>query len=205
MIDFAKTVPVTIAISFLALLAYMFPAYCELFEYYTKTMPLDQPLQLIGCHLLHWSADHLFWDLGMFVVLGAICERISRQALLGLLLISALVIPPVVGICYPEIETYRGLSGLDTALFGLATFALGLRRLKDGDREGFYIYLGLVVGMFCKIGHELVVGNTIFVQSSNFAPVPIAHVAGAFTGILAGIHVTRNNHDRVMKVNTSPK
>ena len=30
--------------------------------------------RLATCHLTHWNAEHLQWDLLMFVVLGAVCE-----------------------------------------------------------------------------------------------------------------------------------
>lgn len=187
--DYLKTIPVTLSISLLALLAFAFPSLSAALEYSTSTIPIDQPLQVVGCHLLHWSSDHLFWDLAMFAMLGAICERLSRRTYLWVLAIAAFVIPPIVGACYPAIETYRGLSGLDTALFGMATVSIGLQRWREGDKSGVWVYFGLLAGMVCKIGHELIFGNTFFVESSHFVPVPMAHVVGAMLGVLAGLRI----------------
>ena len=185
MYEYLKSIPITISVAGLAILAFCIPDLALLFDYNTTSSIITQPIQLLGCHLLHWSGDHLFWDLGMFTVLGSICERLNRKAFAIVMLASAILIPPTVGLFYPAIETYRGLSGLDTALFGMATLSFIVERLGDRDTTGVAVYTVLLIGMFLKIGHELLHGNTFFVESNNFQPVPIAHVVGAIVGLAA--------------------
>ncbi len=189
MIDYLKTIPLTISISLLAILAFAFPQFLIGLEYGTHVSPIDQIVSLFGCHLLHWSSEHLFWDLGMFALLGAICERISRRTFAVVLVLSAVFIPPLVGIYEPAVETYRGLSGLDTAIFGMAVVHFLIEKLRERDKTGSFINLGLLIGMVGKIVHEMISGSTIFVESTGFSPVPIAHVVGAIIGILAGIWI----------------
>ena len=186
MFDFIKSIPTTLGLSVLALIVFAFPELAGLLEYDTSKFPSVQPLQWLGCHLLHWTSSHLFWDLGMFALLGGICERISPKRTGALLLIAALVIPVAVAITNPDLGTYRGLSGLDTALFSMATICLGVERLRDKDTGGVLLYVGLFFGMALKIYSEVLTGSTMFVESSQFTPVPVAHVAGALAGCLVG-------------------
>ena len=53
----------------------------------------------------------------MFVALGCLVEIQSRRRLIGLCLGSAIVISGFIWFGSPDLETYRGLSGIDTALF----------------------------------------------------------------------------------------
>jgi hypothetical protein len=158
----------------------------ELFDFYVSKNALGQLVQLFCCHFRHWSGEHLFWDLGMFALLGAICERISRCGMLVAVVGSICLIPPLVGIFHSSVLTYRGLSGLDTALFGMAVVYLALAKLRDRDHGEALIYFGLLIGMLLKICHELIFG-TVFVESNNFLPVPAAHIVGAVIGIVVGV------------------
>ena len=187
MIHYLKSIPVTLMICFIALLTFSFPDTASWLDYQTNLNPLEQISQLFGCHLLHWSGEHLFWDLGMFALLGTICERINRRGFLLVLFWSAILIPPIVSMCHPAIETYRGLSGIDTALFGMSAIHFGVEKLRERDKAGLLVYAGLFFAMVVKIAHEFVSGSTVFVESSQFAPVPIAHVVGAALGTIAGL------------------
>lgn len=187
MIEFLKSIPVTLGLTTAAILLFVFPEFGDLLEYDTSSLPLQQPIQWLGCHLLHWSSSHLFWDLGMFALLGAICERIDFKRYGGLLLLAAFAIPVSVAFSNPELSTYRGLSGLDTALFAMATVHLGLERLKDKDTAGLLIYVALFLAMTFKIGNELTSGTTRFVEGNEFTPVPIAHAVGAVLGCLIAL------------------
>ena len=187
MFEYLKTIPLTLSISIVTLIVFAFPALAEALEFHTSIDSLDQRIQLFGCHLLHWTNEHLFWDLTMFAVLGAICERLNRSAYALALLASATLIPPIASLFHPDIETYRGLSGIDSALFGLAVISMGLECIRRGDRAGSLTYIGLLGAMILKIGHELVTGNTFFVESAGFSPVPVAHVVGGTIGVLFGL------------------
>ncbi len=180
----------TLSLSLLACVLFaieiVVPASGPFLEYESTRSPLGQIPNLFSCHWLHWSGEHLFWDLGMFGLLCGLCERICRRTLVLLLMSSSMLIPVAVGLYHPEIATYRGLSGLDTALFGMAVVYLGLQRMKESDLQGVLIYFALLAAMVAKTIHELNFG-TLFVESSNFIPVPVAHIVGALTGISIGV------------------
>ena len=82
-----------------------------------QAIQAGQAWRLLTGYLAHWSLDHLFWDVLMFVVLGCLVESRSRWRLIGLCLGSALAISAVCPVVADDIPICRGLSGIDTALF----------------------------------------------------------------------------------------
>ncbi len=140
--------------------------------------------QVFSGHFVHWNHEHLFWDLSVFVVLGSICECRDRRRYVLTLIAAGLSIPLVVWALVPGLQTYRGLSGLDTALFAL--LAIGIVQEKWRERQWTWMLLigGLLAAFASKTGFELFTGGTIFVDANaaNFQPVPLAHVVGAAIG-----------------------
>ena len=122
----------------------------------------------------------------MFVVLGCLCERRSRGKFLVTLLASAVVITLVVMLAHPDLASYRGLSGLDSALFGLLVaeyFAEGLRARNWGS-VGLFGVMG--AAMFGKIVLEILAQGNLFVSDTSFTPVPLSHLVGAIVGLVIG-------------------
>jgi rhomboid family GlyGly-CTERM serine protease len=149
--------------------------------------------RLVTCHWLHWSTNHLAWDLAMFAVLGSLCERRSRGRFLGSLLVSAVAIPLVVMVAHPELASYRGLSGIDSALFGLLVtehFVAGARARNWGSAVMF----GLMgAALFVKIALEMHAQANLFVSDTSFTPVPLAHLVGALVGLAIGTGSRRSS------------
>ncbi|MFP6767029.1 MAG: rhombosortase [Planctomycetaceae bacterium] len=141
--------------------------------------------RIVTCHLTHWSLDHLFWDVLVFVVAGAICEQENRSRFLACLGISAVAIPLAVWIVQPDLVFYRGLSGIDSALFIL----MAVTALGDAIRKrdlGWAIAVGLLsIGFIGKTIYEFTTGDTLFVdsQTAGMTPVVLAHVVGAVIGV----------------------
>jgi hypothetical protein len=102
---------------------------------------------------------------------------------------STVLIPLALWTTMPQLETYRGLSGIDSALYVLLAVTL----LKDevhGRRWGWVIALsGVLVAFTAKVGYEIATGGTIFVNSgaSHMIPVPLAHCVGAAVGMVVGL------------------
>ena len=137
-------------------------------------------------HLVHWNTEHLVWDLLMFVVLGYLIERQSRGRLLWLWLGSAAAISSFVWIARPDVATYRGLSGIDTALFVylavmLVVDAVHHRQFGRGLAAGM-----LLTGLAGKLFFESATGGTLFVNSAaaGFGVLIEAHLLGAAVGML---------------------
>ena len=145
--------------------------------------------RLLTGHLAHWSRDHLFWDLAVFAVLGAICEREDRQrfALCGFL--SAVAISVGIWLLLPDLTTYRGLSGVDSALFALLVGTI----LRTAVRDQRWTWVAgaslLLIGFLGKTVFEVATGATLFVDStgSGMIPIPLAHVLGAAAGLTLGM------------------
>lgn len=139
---------------------------------------------LLTSHLVHYNGEHLFWDLVVFIGVGAALERKRTRLFVATLLLTALAIPPLAVLWQSSVMTYRGLSGVDTALF--AAFAMheliGCFR-KQKHTEAL-LYGGLLVAMIGKSLFELVTGATMFVSSDEFVALPAAHLVGAGIGLM---------------------
>jgi rhomboid family GlyGly-CTERM serine protease len=139
--------------------------------------------RLLTCHALHWSASHLVWDLAVFCVLGALCELRHRRRFVATLVTSAVLIPLGIALLHPEITRYRGLSGIDSALFGLLAADVGRQRHREGDRTGTLVMGLFLLGLAGKIGLECLRGDNLFVADSSFVPLPWAHALGGLVGV----------------------
>ena len=168
----------TVAIGFLEPLA-------RNLQYDPAAIASGELWRVVTCHLTHWSLDHLFWDVLVFVVAGAICEQENRSRFLACLGISAVTIPLVVWTVQPDLDFYRGLSGIDSALFIL----MSVTALGDAIRRrdlGWAIAVGLLsIGFIGKTIYEFATGHTLFVDSQTvgMTPVVLAHVVGAVIGV----------------------
>jgi rhomboid family GlyGly-CTERM serine protease len=136
--------------------------------------------RLLTGHWTHWTLDHLLWDSLAFLVLAALCEIwISRRVLLATVAGSALAVSAGVWLALPEIDRYRGLSGIDSALFVLAA-ARVLRETRSPLG-------GLALAAFlAKAAWEVSTGSTLFTEAADsFIPVPLAHLIGGACGLAA--------------------
>jgi rhomboid family GlyGly-CTERM serine protease len=142
-----------------------------------------EPWRWVTCHWTHWSLDHLAWDLGAFLLLAAVCESRSPRRLLAAVASAALLIPAVLGISMPAMGSYRGLSGIDSALFVLAAVLVG--REEQGMRRLPAVLA--VAGFLAKAVYESATGTALFAESAgSFVPAPLAHLAGGVCGLFAG-------------------
>lgn len=172
-----------------AVLVFVLPSATTWLQYDRLAIAAGEIWRLVSSHWTHVSGDHLFWDVLTFLVLGALCERMSRMRFCACVLGSAILIPVALWITLPHLETYRGLSGIDSALYVLLAVTL----LKDelhGRRWGWVIALsGVLFAFIGKVGYEIATGGTIFVNSgaSHMIPVPLAHCVGAAVGMIVGL------------------
>jgi hypothetical protein len=111
------------------------------------------------------------------------CERFGRKNYVLCLIAGASVISLAVWTVLPQMQYYRGLSGLDAALYMLAGVSL-LREGQCGSPLRRSVLFMLLLGALgAKVGYETLYGRTIFVRNmGGFVPVPIAHLAGALVG-----------------------
>lgn len=178
---------VTVSLSVAAFALHGSPEIAAAIQHERGAVAAGELYRIFTCHWTHFSLDHLLWDALAFLALGALAERASRPRFLACLAASALAIPLAVLALEPGIQVYRGLSGLDSALFALAGVTILRDRLASGDR---LLAAGIAVaflGFGAKIAYECLTGSTFFVDSvsSSMVPVPAAHVIGAIVGTAA--------------------
>jgi rhomboid family GlyGly-CTERM serine protease len=141
--------------------------------------------RLLTGHWVHWSPDHLLWDVGTFAALGAACELRSRRRFAICVLGSALAISAAVWGLLPELARYGGLSGVDCALFALLGTELWRERRRSDGRAALALAVALCAALALKLGFEWWTGGNLFVADlgARIVPVPVAHVAGAAVGL----------------------
>lgn len=174
--------PVTVVLVAAALLLQLQQPLQSACEFWFADFGVSTVPRLFVCHLLHWSWDHFLWDVAVFVAAGALCESRWRARFHTVLASSAVLIPLLVAVSHPELLCYRGLSGLDSALFALAAGRVfveeaAARRWLNMTAAGV-----AVAGQFLKILLEVQAGETLFVGDDSFTPVPLAHLTGALLG-----------------------
>jgi rhomboid family GlyGly-CTERM serine protease len=179
----------TIALSALAFAIHLVPSLGNVLQFDRTAIAHGQVWRFFTAHLTHFGEDHLRWDSLAFVVLGTLAERISRSAFFITAGVSAAAITAGVWLVQPQFVTYRGLSGIDSALFGFVLanlFTTGFR-----ERHDFSIAVGglALAGFAAKCTYELATGDTVFVEAGGaFAPVPLAHLLGMAAGTAVGFH-----------------
>lgn len=171
--------PFTLALAQLAVLLGFWPAATGALEL-QRGAPFE-PWRLLGAHLVHYSPSHLALDVAVLLCLGLVAERLAPRGTRVALAIGALAIPLAVLAFQADLVRYRGLSGLDSVLFGVL-LAIELRR---GLRVA---WLSLAV-FVAKITWELATGHAFFLDSAaeGFVPVPLAHAIGAAIGLACGL------------------
>ncbi|HET8796812.1 MAG TPA: rhomboid family intramembrane serine protease [Thermoanaerobaculia bacterium] len=134
--------------------------------------------RIVTGHLTHWTYEQLAWDAIAFLVLGMACARRDLRAFHATLLASAIAIPIAVLVFASDIAAYRGLSGIDSALFGLL--------LVQARRSRLVIVSA--IAFVAKIAFEAWTGGAVFAthMGADVVTVPVAHLAGAMIGALAG-------------------
>jgi rhomboid family GlyGly-CTERM serine protease len=180
--------PMALAISAASLAIAYWPSVAEALQFDRGALAAGEWWRALTAHLTHWNGEHLFWDAAMFLILGAVLEVRNRRQFILVVLAASVAISAAVWFLQPELTTYRGLSGLDTALF--AMLAAGLlrdsSRNQDHSRRAVLAPALLLIGLAAKLTAELLTGRVFFVNAdaAGFVPVPLAHLVGAAVGLL---------------------
>ena len=144
-----------------------------------------QGWRALTCHWVHVSASHFAWDALTFAALGVACARRDLRRFVATVALAAPAISATVLLTHPELSFYGGLSGIDSALFGLLAATMLQGALSRRDRTRTAIAAILTVAFVAKTGYELTTAGTLFVAETTTArAVPIAHVAGFAVGVL---------------------
>jgi rhomboid family GlyGly-CTERM serine protease len=173
----------TLRVALVAIMFAIVPGLSEVMQYDRSAIAAGQWWRLVTGHFSHWSCDHLFWDLLMFLTVGVIISnwRVWLSAVIG----SLAAISLVLWTRFPDLLTYRGLSGIDTALFTVVVLGLLRSAWMRRDWAMAAIASACAVGLAAKLAYESITGHCLFVDDSQagFVPVVAAHVTGAMVGL----------------------
>lgn len=165
-----------------------------LLEYDRDAILHGQLWRLATGNLVHWSLEHFYLDVGAFLVLGLLYERSFKRPFVSFatfLLTVSLAIGAALCVLLPDMNIYRGLSGVDSGVFAAALIMEAAWARKDHRRWLFLAPAALIFTV--KIAFECWTGELFFGTSSLGdlgQPVPLAHAAGALSA-LATIVVAR--------------
>jgi rhomboid family GlyGly-CTERM serine protease len=179
---------ITLCASLAACAIFALPNVAPLLQYDVASIHHGQLWRMLTCHVTHWSPSHLFWSGLAFLVLGAMCELRDRGRFLLCCVSSALLISLSLWWMLPAVTTYRGLSGIDSALFTLAAVTISRDSRRDGRRGIVMAVAATLIAFAGKIIFELCTTRGVFVDTAaaGFVPVPLAHLMGAVVGAACG-------------------
>jgi rhomboid family GlyGly-CTERM serine protease len=190
-------VPLTITLTLFAALLSTSPEAALAAEFDRAALQCGQLWRVSTGHFVHWNVDHLLWDLAAFFVLGAYCEARGRRSYAICLLLASLTISAGVWWFLPDLRTYRGLSGLDSALFVLAAGRFAVDARRQGDAVAAKCAYAALIGFLLKIAYETATGVTLFVDSAaaDFVPLPSSHLLGGLAGAAVVLWVNGRRSD----------
>ncbi|MEJ2689520.1 MAG: rhombosortase [Deltaproteobacteria bacterium] len=155
----------------------------QLLQYDRNDIAGGEFWRLITGHWTHWSFDHLWWCLLVFVLAGGLCEYLCRKGYLAALGLASFFIPAAAWLLLPQMVLYRGLSGLDSTVFVFAAVWLARRKYEERDWRRFFLISVLCLLFVAKLLFEAATGTALFVEAGNlFAPVPLVHLVGGVIG-----------------------
>ena len=139
------------------------------------------------CHFTHWNFRHMLIDTFIFLALSYLCiffsfkNKYTVMQYFTHLLIPSILIAIAVLVFNPEIKFYRGLSGIDWALYFVLMVQLYFAAhwlWKTGAIMMFFLFLFMMI-------HQFMSKHSIFVpdMGEGIVTLPSAHIAGAVSGI----------------------
>ena len=155
-------------------------SWTNLMEWSRSEIAVGQWWRVVTGHLCHWSGAHLFWDLLMFVAMGLFLEARSRRSFMWSVLLA-------VGLSHfalaqtSDFNTYRGLSGIGSAIFVCLALSAVLDARSRKDR--IYGVAGLLA-FAAKLAYEVMWTSPLFVQhlGTGVQVAHSVHVAGFTAG-----------------------
>ena len=186
-------VPLSLLLALSAIILMAWSGFADRFQW-DRSHPWDV-IRWFGCHWTHWSWSHVLWDAVVFAALGAWAQRLSPRGFGGTLVLASLAIPLSVQTVLPGIAHYRGLSGLDSALFGFIATRLGLEAYRKQQRKDLLIIGGFFLAFVGKTLFEMLTARSVFVGTADLmVPVTLAHAIGAGIGMgVAALKFTRSS------------
>ena len=166
----------------------------QFLQFDRATLLNGQIWRLITCYFAHWSASHEIWSVGAFAVLGLVGEVRDRRAFAICCIAAALACSLALLFFWPDVQIYRGMSGVDSALFTWLV-VLNLRASSDHRHSAAHkVALGLLlIAFIAKVAWEALSHHSLFVigDETAFISLPGVHAVGGAVGICMGMFRAR--------------
>ena len=186
---FARAAPLTTLLLACCFAAHGLSALSVALQFDRDAIAGGQLWRVATGHLTHWNGEHFFWDAVIFAPMGWLAESQSRRRYFVCLLGALLAIGAALWFLRPDVQAYRGLSGLDTALFAMLGSRLLVEKLRARQWGWVCGATILLAALAAKLAYECLTGGLLFVdpRAAGFMPIPLAHIAGAAIGIAVGL------------------
>jgi rhomboid family GlyGly-CTERM serine protease len=152
---------------------------------YRRSLALREPWRLITAHFVHLGFLHALLN-GVALVLLAhlFAGRFRAREFFGILALSPVLLSAAFLLVLPELQWYRGLSGVLHALF----FAGCVVWIADSAGRARWLPIAALVGGAIKVLLEQPWDASFPVHELlRIAVVPQAHLIGAIVGTAAGL------------------
>lgn len=181
------TLSMIVGVLSIGLLSFSFPMLAWLCFDYALITEQQQYWRLITAHLVHSSAEHLFWDLITFTAVAVYLEKRNQKLfiyglLLSLITLSIYLISPLT-----DIARYSGLSGILYTVICLAAWQW------FREEKGFIAWLPLIA-IAVKTVTEIFMQDTVFV-TEGWEVFSEAHLVGAGTALFVGFYQAISSAD----------
>jgi rhomboid family GlyGly-CTERM serine protease len=174
-----------LSVSGFALIAYL-PSLAGCLEYDRQAVCNGEWWRLVTGHFTHWNMEHLIYDVAAFICLSALYLQSRPDQYRWLVFSSSALISLILLVGVAEMGHYRGLSGIDTALFGGLMVIRGKAMVRNGHRRRFICLCGLGAAAILKLAYEINFNTGLFVSNmgDDIVVVPLAHLLGGLLGAL---------------------
>ena len=141
--------------------------------------------RLFTGHFTHWGVEHFIWDASAFLIASFLLLRVSCFKLVFVILFSILFISLWILFFNPAVKYYRGLSGVDEALFFFLTLSVIFFSIKNRSYTACFTGILFLSFLSIKLGYEFLSGKMLFVGDRSGGKLLLsAHVAGAAAGVI---------------------
>jgi rhomboid family GlyGly-CTERM serine protease len=177
-----------LAIVVLAVLAAELFLPAGMFEY-RRALAAREPWRLLTGHFVHLGFLHALLNCVALVLVGHLfADRLTARGFFGILGIAPILISILFLVAMPELDWYRGLSGVLHALF----FAGCVVWIEATTGRARWLPIAALIGGTVKVLIEQPWDGSFPVHEVlRAAVVPQAHLIGAIVGTAAGLVIRR--------------
>jgi rhomboid family GlyGly-CTERM serine protease len=175
---------ITLALVALTAMASLVPA--EALEYDRSRVAAGEVWRLLTGQMVHWTPRMAVFDVGMLLGLGVWLEvRGDRRLVAMTFALGGALTTLGVHALSPDLLTYRGSSGVASALFVLAT----VRIAETPEPWPRTLALTAVALFLAKAAFESLAGQTLFAGPLpvGVRVVPLVHLLGGMGGLVGAL------------------